>query len=84
MCQVDLVGVDLVELIRWELILWELISREGTKFWHGAHAHNHDLRTVFALELFEAACNYRNTGDSKLRIDKFTLSLSQVFHTYSL
>ena len=30
------------------------------KFWHGAHAHDHDLRTVLALELFEAACNPRN------------------------
>ena len=29
------------------------------KFWHSAHAHDHDLRTVLALELFEAACNSR-------------------------
>ena len=27
---------------------------------HSAHAHDHDLRTVLALELFEAACNSRN------------------------
>ena len=30
------------------------------KFWRSAHAHDHYLRTVLALELFEAACNSRN------------------------
>ena len=36
------------------------LQRVKYKFWHSAHAHNHDLRTVLVLELFEAACNSRN------------------------
>ena len=31
------------------------------KFWHGAHAHKHDLQTVLVLELFETPKTMTNS-----------------------